>query len=259
MVTKDDWTEQLERCRGIIHRELSTMPEGTLHITRSGKYCRFYRYPGKGWNGDYLRRSDTETVHALAQKDYLQKLDKELAAVLQSHRARFTAEAELQRLTAVYDSLSPVRQSLVKPLFLSDSDYAERWRAMPYERKDRWEGDTTFTTKAGENVRSKSEKIIADLLHDRGIPYRYECALRLPDRRVFPDFTVLNPRTRRELIWEHFGLLDKSDYAESALRKLNAYMAAGYVPGIELIVTYEAAGCPLNVAMLEKIAEHYFT
>lgn len=50
-----------------------------------------------------------------------------------------------------------------------------------------------------ERVRSKSEVIIADILNQEGIPYRYECPLQLKGwGKVYPDFTVLSERERPE-------------------------------------------------------------
>jgi hypothetical protein len=46
-------------------------------------------------------------------------------------------------------------------------------------------------TLRNEAVRSKSEVIIANLLHGLGIDYSYEKQLRGPDGRVrYPDFTI---------------------------------------------------------------------
>lgn len=52
-------------------------------------------------------------------------------------------------------------------------------------------------------MRSKSEVIIADLLNKEGIPYRYEFPLYLKEfNTVYPDFTILNVRKRKEIYWE---------------------------------------------------------
>src|SRR5262249_14556225 len=46
-------------------------------------------------------------------------------------------------------------------------------------------------TERGDIVRSKSELVIADKLHSRGIDYAYEQPLTLGDGRVrYPDFTI---------------------------------------------------------------------
>ena len=46
-------------------------------------------------------------------------------------------------------------------------------------------------------VRSKSEVIIANMLHERGISFRYERPLRAPDGTFYlPDFTITLARCR---------------------------------------------------------------
>ena len=43
----------------------------------------------------------------------------------------------------------------------------------------------------GEKVRSKSEVNIANMLHEKGIPYRYEEELQLRNGKIVsPDFTI---------------------------------------------------------------------
>lgn len=48
---------------------------------------------------------------------------------------------------------------------------------------------------------------------------------------VYPDFTILKMKERREIIWEHFGMMDKPDYQEAAIKKLSRYYENGYFDG----------------------------
>jgi len=107
-------------------------------------------------------------------------------------------------------------------------------------------------------VRSKSEKIIADTLERRGIPYRYEAPLILQDGvTVYPDFSLLNVRRRKEYIWEHLGMMDNEDYARSAVTKLNSYINSGFFPGEQLILTMESQKTPLGTKTIERMIERY--
>ena len=96
------------------------------------------------------------------------------------------------------------------------------------------------------------------MLKKNKIPYRYECALKLNNRTVFPDFTVLNVRDRKEMYWEHFGLLDDPDYLETSLAKVTAYELSGYYPGDRLIISFETTRQPLDMRLIEKIIALYF-
>lgn len=60
-------------------------------------------------------------------------------------------------------------------------------------------------------VRSKSEVIIANMLHERDIPFRYEQPLYASDGSFYlPDFTISWRGT--DYFWEHIGMLHRDDY-----------------------------------------------
>ena len=86
-------------------------------------------------------------------------------------------------------------------------------------------------TTAGDVVRSKSEALIAELLHARGIDYAFERKLTASDGSIrYPDFTIEDEETGRIVYWEHLGLLHDSVYAERWDRKVEWYAAQGVTP-----------------------------
>ena len=86
-------------------------------------------------------------------------------------------------------------------------------------------------TERGELVRSKSELVIADKLHARGIEYAYEQPLVLPDGRIrYPDFTIADHARGVTYYWEHLGLLDDPGYRARWARKRAEYITAGIKP-----------------------------
>jgi exodeoxyribonuclease V alpha subunit len=89
----------------------------------------------------------------------------------------------------------------------------------------------------GDMVRSKSEVIIANLLHERGVNFWYEKPLLAPDGSLYlPDFTIQH---RGELYyWEHLGLLSQPEYKKHWDQKKSWYEK--HFPG-RLIVTTEGA------------------
>ena len=111
----------------------------------------------------------------------------------------------------------------------------------------------------GERVRSKSEKIIADALEREDIPYRYEYPVCLSgDLYIYPDFMVLNKRTRKEYFLEHFGMMDNPEYAEKMIRKIEEFEKNGIFPGEKLLMTFETRNRPLNTTVFEKIIQEFF-
>lgn len=99
-------------------------------------------------------------------------------------------------------------------------------------------------------VRSKSEVIIANMLVDREIPFKYEEPLFAPDGTMYlPDFTVT---FRGEtFFWEHVGMLDLPGYRTHWEKKLKWYEKN--FPG-QLLTTYE--GQNLSQDALEIINSH---
>jgi AAA domain/UvrD-like helicase C-terminal domain len=75
------------------------------------------------------------------------------------------------------------------------------------------DGNHVHRTARGDDlVRSKSEVIVADALHDLGLPYRYEAPLAFPGELPrHPDFTIHQPGSR-PVYWEHLGMLDLAGY-----------------------------------------------
>jgi hypothetical protein len=91
-------------------------------------------------------------------------------------------------------------------------------------------------TLADAVVRSKSEVIIANMLYERDIPFRYEQPLHAPDRSLYiPDFTITWRGT--DYYWEHVGMLDRDDYRAHWERKRDWYRR--FFPG-RLIITEES-------------------
>lgn len=94
-----------------------------------------------------------------------------------------------------------------------------------------------YKTVDGNQVRSKSEVIICDLLAKSGIRYEYERLLEYkPGKKINPDFTIfLNDG--RELYWEHIGMLGNEQYSDDWSEKMDIYEE--YFPG-QLLKTYES-------------------
>ncbi len=135
----------------------------------------------------------------------------------------------------------------------------ELWQQAEYEHFTAYPEGLTVKTVRGELVRSKSEAIIAMVLNQYGVPYHYEEMLRLDGQSFAPDFTIRNPLTGEVVYWEHLGLMDDADYCMQNARKLQAYMQNGLIPNLNLILTSETAEHPLDLELVTKLVEHFFT
>ena len=118
-------------------------------------------------------------------------------------------------------------------------------------------------TERGELVRSKSELVIADKLHARGVDYAYERPLILGEGRVrFPDFTIADDARGVTFYWEHLGLMDDPSYRSRWERKRAEYQRFGILPWNDgggkkgtLIETRDDPGGALDAGRIAKLIE----
>ncbi|WP_048718971.1 RecQ family ATP-dependent DNA helicase [Bacillus sp. 522_BSPC] len=103
-----------------------------------------------------------------------------------------------------------------------------------------------YSTTKGDLVRSKSEVIISNLLHQHNIKYEYEKEMYYNgDNRISPDFTITI--NGKEYYWEHLGMIGKDDYDTRWLEKQAVY--DDYFPD-QLFVTYENPSLTKSVESL---------
>ncbi len=180
------------------------------------------------------------------------------------------AKAELQQLEKmlrkypactyedVYNKLHETRKKLVHPVILPDEELIQKWEADDYARKGFSENMPEYYTDKGERVRSKAEILIANALYRHQIPYHYEKPLYLDGYgMIHPDFTILNVRLRKELYWEHMGMMDCTDYAEEALNRIVVYEKHDIFPGEHLILSHETQKRPIHSKMIETYILKY--
>lgn len=158
----------------------------------------------------------------------------------------------------VYNKLCDARKALITPIIPTNETFVRNWREMHMGNQNDYPMAATYLTQQGEYVRSKSEKILADLFLKYEIPYCYEPKLQLDNgKSLFPDFAVLNIRTRKTIYWEHFGLISDEKYASNALEKLHIYEANGWTLGDNLLYSLESENIPLNIKLLEQKINDY--
>lgn len=251
--------EMLLAARAKAEKMLEGAPEGKVRVTvQRGRVQYYFRPDTAHSKWKYIRKDSGGTVQSLISKDYAERtirlIDKEIRA-LESYIHILKDENP----NCVYGRLGKWRQMLVEPILLSPELYTEMWKKRPFETNPLFSEQKPYETKGGDWVRSKSEMLFANLYHELGIPYRYECKLTLRDGTVkYPDFTLLDVRHRRYVFHEHFGLMDDPDYRESCFRKLDAYRRNGIFLGGNLIATFEGKGSELNMRENRQMMKSIF-
>ncbi|MCQ4637770.1 hypothetical protein NE619_13630 [Anaerovorax odorimutans] len=230
-----------------IQAELKQLPKGYLVKRRSFYYCHD---DGK----DRGITKDPQMIAQLARKAYLKERLKRLtinakAAMMFDKRYRELSSAEIIR------ELSNPYKDLPQSYFFRD--FANSWGREDYEKNDFCPEDRHYLTNGGVLVRSKSEMLIANALERKHISYRYEAALKLGESVYYPDFTAKRHRGGKLIFWEHFGLLDRPDYAVKTAEKLNTYAKHHIFPGRDLICTCEAD--IEDSRKIDAIIDLYFT
>ena len=240
-------------------RKLSdNYPEGGLRISRSNGCPQYYHRRDKADRlGKYIPKKERSTAEQLAQKQY--ETEVVHAAKEELHLLEIRKEMDsVLPPEEVYSSLTEERRKLVRPVLESEDMFVQEWVSRTYTGLAFSEDSPELLTDRGERVRSKSELIIANLLSKEGIPYKYECPLRLKGfGTVHPDFTALRRNARREIYWEHLGMMDDPEYTARAVRKISAYILNGFYPGEDLIITAETNASPINIRELREIIRHY--
>ena len=246
-------------------------PKGRIRISQNGGHPEYYLVTERGsLRGKYLPHSQKTLARQLAQKDYDARLIKLLQKEISTLQNYMKQTSNGRAIPELYDSLCPARRSLITPAILTNEQYAARWQDVSWTGRPFASDAPYICTARGERVRSKSEVIIADTLFRHNIPYRYEFPITLKRsnsadiRRdfgssitLYPDFLCLNTRTRTEFYWEHFGLMDSTEYSNNAAGKLRLYTENGILAGRNLIITMETQTEPPSIKALEKLIEEF--
>ena len=114
--------------------------------------------------------------------------------------------------------LSARRPENAQTGLINSSLFDGYFRAVPDElinRKGWYEEGRIHEALSGDMVRSKSELVIANLLHEHDVPFAYEVLLRAPDGTMYlPDFTI--SWQGETWFWEHWGMMSSDSYQEHA-------------------------------------------
>lgn len=123
-------------------------------------------------------------------------------------------------------------------------------------RRDWYEEGKIHHTLTEYMVRSKSEVIIANMLHERGIEFEYEVPLYARDGSVYlPDFTI-NWRGEN-WYWEHLGKMDDPKYRKDNEEKLRWYKKFFPERLVTTVETGKGKGANLSKDADKIIKEHF--
>ncbi len=239
-------------------------PKGCLKYQRKGRktyfYHQFWDENSKSWKRKYIKKENSLLMKELAQKHYYT----EIYGVINRNVSALKdliQKYHPENVQETYEDLSDVRKKLIEPLVISEEERIRQWNLEQYVSNSFHPENLRFETEQGDFVRSKSEVIIANILfqHRKDILYKYEKPLEvLVDRKIktiYPDFTIMNIHTGKIWYWEHAGRMDDPIYANEFVKKTNTYVTNGFLPGKDVIFTYETMANPIEIFAIRRIVE----
>ena len=255
---KDRLTEINNMLEKIKKREkcYKEIPEGKIRVSTSNKNIQYFLATPTSPAYKYLPASEKEFIKKFLQREYDRKAAKILLKMKNAtERSLFHNVGELRN---AYEKLCKGRKNLVSPIEPTDDIFIGKWLEENPGAQNTFPEQGKYETEAGEYVRSKSEKIIADTFKKMNIPYIYEPKIILDrNKTVFPDFACLNVRKRKTIFWEHLGLTDLPDYAVKNFAKLDIYEKNGYFVGDDIIISTETQEHPLDISTIKRKIERY--
>ena len=261
---------QYESIKQKIDKELKTMPEGRLLVNQNKGVMLFQNAILQ--NGKYIRKGITrnkELVHKLARKEFLssewavvEKNSKYLKHAL-DHTKDIDPEDIIASMRKAYQLLPP-EYFFDETKFIIDHKLEGEeklrmqrhvdWGNTPYRENNAYPEEKNKITSFGLKVRSKSEQLIAEKLHDMGVPFRYDAVYNFAGQEISPDFTFQD-KNMRLFFWEHAGQMDIPKYERRHNRKMTIYRSVNIVPWDNLIVTYEYENV-INMGVVKAIIEN---
>lgn len=217
-------------------------------LKRNNKYLYYIKEDNKR---RYIKGKKLKEVQKIIQKNYELKLNKHLLK-MECKLENFLKEYRINDIQGLYENTVEGRRLMLTPLIEPDDAFIERWMNDHPGEQNQYYGVGNYKTQRGEYVRSKSEKIIADMLYANKIPYQYEALLELNGKNIYPDFTILDLKDRTTKYWEHFGIVSDIDYATKNFLRLAEYEACGLELGKDILISQEAENMPLDIAIVER-------
>ena len=177
--------EYMRRINAQVKSDISVMPEGSL----VHKFAKGHTYYYASNNGKLISLQDDPRLRQLLMekrwlKSQIHNIEKDIPV--------------LERLMRDYAPLFP------NPM---------EWELLEEEQNTYKKEERRHYYK-GVYFRSKSEVLVAMVLDSNGLEYKYEVALHINGRTIYPDFVIRRKRDGKIFIWEHFGMIFSEEYRQ---------------------------------------------
>ena len=259
----DDAQIRLNELRTVqtkIMEYISKAPPGKIRVAKNGNTYQFYlRNNGKDSCGKYISKSKRKLISTYLQKKYNEKILKLISIEINNLENFLNNSSKITtQIQTIFSSEPNEIKEYIIPVDVLDDDLIREWCELKYVPKEKPQEVDLYQTDNGELVRSKSELNIANMLYKMGIPYKYECPLKLKNGVViYPDFTLLNLKERRVQYWEHRGMMDDKTYSIHSVERVKDYQKNDLILGRDLIITEETQNIHLTPTDIVRTIEKY--
>ncbi len=220
--------EYMRRINAQVKSDISVMPEGSL----VHKFAKGHTYYYASNNGKLISLQDDPRLRQLLMekrwlKSQIHNIEKDIPV--------------LERLMRDYAPLFP------NPM---------EWELLEEEQNTYKKEERRHYYK-GVYFRSKSEVLVAMVLDSNGLEYKYEVALHINGRTIYPDFVIRRKRDGKIFIWEHFGLIFSEEYRQKMYRKLEDLHEAGFNIWDNLLMSFDSVEGSIDVDFIERMIKMY--
>lgn len=226
--------------------------------SRSYVYERWQR-KGEAERKIYLGTLDSESVREL----FSIRLN-ELRMMLLQHDQKLLEKLEQQYRAYDFDSIveempKSYRMAAKGNSFNQRYEEILKWANAPCQKNPVPFPDSENYAKDGTRTRSKGETIWYNLMQERGILFRYDCAMECIDghgeRKVlYPDFLILC-FDGTLIIIEHLGRMWDLSYAMDFGKKSNWYFKEGFILGKNYFVTSDDLNFGTDSQMISRLVD----
>ncbi len=208
--------------RKYLEQELAGLPHGSVTIVKTHAYS--YEAVWLSDRRRYYATSKPEGQRLLGLVRRAEQIERELVEI----------DEELQRISEAVRSDSRIKRRnepvIMRREFLVMIKQTED--SNPYPKPE------SAVEHNGILMRSKGEKIIAEVLDSLGYEYSYESRIWI-GRFIYPDFSIYIPEIDKVIFVEFMGAVDKHDYSAGARRKFADFTSYGFIPGRDVFFVCE--------------------
>ncbi len=220
--------EYMRRINAQVKSDISVMPEGSL----VHKFAKGHTYYYASNNGKLISLQDDPRLRQLLMekrwlKSQIHNIEKDIPV--------------LERLMRDYAPLFP------NPM---------EWELLEEEQNTYKKEERRHYYK-GVYFRSKSEVLVAMVLDSNGLEYKYEVALHINGRTIYPDFVIRRKRDGKIFIWEHFGMIFSEEYRQRMYRKMVDFHEAGFNPWDNMLMSFDSEEGSIDVDFIERMIKLY--